>query len=169
MCRRCDGAEPDRRRFIAGAGALTLAGATAGCIPPSEGPVDIVWGRDTCEFCRMIISEARFAAQIRGGPKGRVFKFDDIGDAVLFLIDQEWREDSATEFWIGDSAVEHGGEARWLEARRAVYLPDRPSPMDYGFAALEESDAPEAMNFEAMVRAVAKLGPATHCPIPTTV
>ena len=44
-----------------------------------EGMAEIKWDRDTCTRCRMAISDRRFAAQVRGGPKDQVFKFDDIG------------------------------------------------------------------------------------------
>jgi copper chaperone NosL len=47
----------------------------ASCSP--NGPEPIAFNKDACDFCKMSISEASFAAQLITS-KGRVYKFDDI-------------------------------------------------------------------------------------------
>ena len=46
---------------------------------------EIKWDRETCLRCSMVISDRRFAAQVRGGPQDMVFKFDDIGCFVFWI------------------------------------------------------------------------------------
>jgi copper chaperone NosL len=48
---------------------------------------EIKWDRETCVRCSMVISDRRFAAQLRGGPKNTVFKFDDIGCFAFWIRD----------------------------------------------------------------------------------
>ena len=84
----------------------------------------------------MIISDKRFAAQIRD-PQGKAWKFDDIGCAVFWLAQQAFNEETPqTEYWVADHRT-----GAWLDARQAHYLPGRKSPMGYHFAAVA---APEA-------------------------
>ena len=66
----------DRRRFLADAVftgfALTpIAAMLAACGRASmpEGMAEVKWDRDTCVRCSMVLSDRRFAAQVRGGPK----------------------------------------------------------------------------------------------------
>lgn len=42
-----------------------------------SGPVPIRYGQDACDFCRMTISDRRFAAELLTD-RGRIYKFDDI-------------------------------------------------------------------------------------------
>jgi copper chaperone NosL len=130
----------DRRRFIAAAAtqslALTpLAAALSGCGSKGawpEGMAEIKWDRDTCVRCSMVISDRRFAAEMRGGEKNVVFKFDDIGCAVFWMRDKAkdypWMTDSATRIWVAD--VASTGD-KWLDARKAQYVGGKTSPMGY--------------------------------------
>jgi copper chaperone NosL len=101
----------DRRRFIAAGLSLTpLAAALSACGSSGawpEGMAEIKWDRDTCVRCSMVISDRRFAAELRGGEKNTVFKFDDIGCAVF------WMRDKAKDFpWMaGDGLL--GRRCRW--------------------------------------------------------
>lgn len=157
MCRNCGG--PDRRQVLALLAALPLV---AGCRPQTEGPEDIRWGRETCAMCGMIISDPHFAAEIRGGQDRELLKFDDIGDAVLYLQEQPWKDAPATEFWVRD--YETG--TQWLEARKVRYKGGVVSPMDYGFAALAQP-SPDSISFDEMVKAVIAKGLASGCHVPT--
>lgn len=149
----------NRRRFLAdlaAAGfALTpLAAALTACgkaeLP--EGLVEIKWDRDTCVRCNMVISDPRFAAQLRGGDKNTAFKFDDIGCLVFWLRDKAaqypWMAEPATRMWVADSTDMSG--ATWLDARQAHYLGGRLSPMGYNFAAVR--DAPKEIPLGDAVR-----------------
>lgn len=140
-----------RRHFLgqlgAGASALALrlsplaAAVTAACGKDGhwpEGMVEIKWDRDVCDRCKMVISDRRFAAEMRGGPKDQAYKFDDIGCALFFIkekaADFPWLNEAATRFWVADSQSSRENP-RWLEARKAQYGGGARSPMGYNQSA----------------------------------
>lgn len=142
--------DPSRRRFLNGLGTLSLARtpiaaalAAAGCKRPDlpEGMVETKFDRDVCSRCSMVISDRRFAAQVKGGPKRRNFKFDDIGCVAFWLRDQGWGADPDVRIWVADSAG-----TGWLDARKAYYVGGRTSPMGYNFAAVG-TPLPGALDF----------------------
>lgn len=140
---------------------LLLLPFLAGCFEEPTGPAEIRYDRDVCEICRMIISDPRFAAQVRGGEHMDVWKFDDIGDALHWLKEQPWRDDPKTEIWVTD--YDHPGE--WLDARKAHYVSGVVSPMDYGFGAVGDS-RDGAVDFAAMQAAVIERGLTSRCDTP---
>jgi len=145
----------NRRRFLALGLAMTpLAAALSACgkndgLP--EGMQAIAWDRDTCARCSMAISDRRFGAEMRGGPKNTVFKFDDIGCAVFWTRDKiaehPWMKDAATKLWVAD-LNSRGNDVKWLEARAAHYV-TRTSPMAYNQAAVAQPQA-GSMDFATM-------------------
>jgi copper chaperone NosL len=148
----------DRRRFLVattGQGLLLtpLAAAISACGAKGdwpEGMAEIKWDRDTCVRCSMVISDRRFAAELRGGEKDIVFKFDDIGCAVFWMRDKArdfaWLADPATRFWVAD-ATSKGDQ--WLDARKAHYSGGAMSPMGYNFSARSYAEA-GTQGFEEM-------------------
>lgn len=126
------------------------------------GPEDVHWDRDVCELCKMAISDAGFVAQVRGGPKRKLWTFDDIGCALLWLNDKPWAADPATEIWIADHRSTRD-KVTWLDARKAVYVKGLLTPMNYGFAAQSEP-AENAFTFEDVARAIIAGGPNHICP-----
>jgi len=139
-------------------GLLAAAPLLAACKEQTEGPEDIRWGRETCTICGMIISDARYAAEVRGGADKRLFKFDDIGDAVHWLSVQDWKAEPDVEFWVMDS----NNGTDWLDARTSSYIPDTISPMAYGYAAVPTREA-GTVTFEVMRASVLMRGLATGC------
>jgi len=137
--------------------AMLAVTPVVGCKPQTEGPEDIRWSRETCEICGMIISDPRYATEIRGGADSKLVKFDDIGDAVHWLNIQDWK-DTPKEFWVMDS----NPGADWLDARISYFHPDTMSPMDYGFAAVKSWEE-DAVTFSEMREAVLKKGLASRC------
>lgn len=125
--------------------AAALLFATA-CSDPTSGPVRIVWGRHACDHCGMLISEKRYAAQARLGPR-EVTRFDDFGCAVQWL-EAHGGAAAASELWVMDPAGE-----QWLDARHAFYRPGQRTPMAYGLAALREAE-PGAVDFEGALGAL---------------
>ncbi|MEY3220030.1 MAG: hypothetical protein RIT27_1387 [Pseudomonadota bacterium] len=97
---------------------------------PQTGPIEIKWDRDACEQCRMALSDRHFAVQIRGGKNADIFKFDDLGCALHWLEEQDWKNDSNIEIWVKDFQTE-----QWLDAQKAFYVPNQTTPMDYGLGA----------------------------------
>ena len=148
-------------RVLALTGLLALPALLSGC-GEEKGPVPVRYDRDVCEICNMIISDPRFAAEIRA-PDGKVHKFDDIGDAIHWLHRQDWFKNGQQpkEFWVMNY---HDGKT-WLDARKAWYLPGVISPMDYGFGAVPQKE-PGAISYEEMERRVLAKGLSSRCTIP---
>lgn len=145
----------DRRRFLrdataAGFALTPLAALLSACGRASmpAGMVEVKWDRDTCVRCSMALSDRRFAAQVRGGPKDASFKFDDIGCAAFWLKAQPWGREAATRVWVADVGS-RGNEVQWLDAKKAHYVGGKISPMGYNFGALV---APQAgsIDYESM-------------------
>lgn len=116
---------------------LSLLLMTACTQEPATGPGEVRWDRETCTRCNMAVGDRSFAAQIRGaaaGDKTRLYKFDDIGCAVIWLHQQPWQDDSRTEIWVKDH---RNGE--WIDARNAFYITGKISPMNYGLGAQAEA------------------------------
>lgn len=123
--------------------ALMLLVALVGCSrEPKTGPVEVKWDRDTCVRCNMALSDKRYAAQVRGGPKHQAFKFDDFGCVVFWLRDKPWADDPATEIWVMDLR-----SGQWIDARKAFYVPNKMTPMAYGFGAVALPE-PGSVNYE---------------------
>ena len=120
---------------------------------PATGPAEVRWDREVCAHCSMSIGDARFAAQVRGGPGGKVYKFDDIGCAMVWLDDKPWKDDAGTEIWVAD--YENSG---WLDARAAKYQLVLHSPMGYGLGAVKaaEGDVFDFAGAVAHIREVEK-------------
>ncbi|MES9928628.1 MAG: nitrous oxide reductase accessory protein NosL [Candidatus Thiodiazotropha sp. 6PDIVS] len=110
------------------------------------GPLDVKWDRDTCERCRMVLSDRKYAAQIRYFPPDKkrsvVNFFDDIGCAVLWLSDKPWQQDPKTEIWVTD----HRSGA-WIDATQATYVSGQHTPMEYGLGAQQEKVS-DGLNFK---------------------
>ena len=112
---------------------------------PDSGPAEVKWDRSACERCRMVLSDHRFAAQVRFLPEGKkrssVAQFDDIGCAILWLQDKPWRDDPQTQIWVTDHLT-----GDWIDARTANYVRGQLTPMEYGLGAQRDS-YPEALDF----------------------
>ena len=135
-----------RRQFLGrlGIGGLLmtpLAAALSGCSKKNwpEGMLEIKWDRDTCARCSMVISDRRFACQLRGGPDNTVFKFDDPGCLAFWLKEKTdkypWMADATTRIWIADFNSKSREEMTWLDPKRAQFI-TKTSPMGYNFAAV---------------------------------
>jgi len=110
-----------------------------------SGPADVRWDREVCERCLMAVGDRRFAAQVRGGASDeqqKLYKFDDLGCAVIWLDQQSWRDNPEVEIWVNDFNTE-----QWIDARSAAYVPDQLSPMNYGLGAQLQSNA-GSLSFE---------------------
>ncbi|CAA7626839.1 conserved hypothetical protein [Candidatus Terasakiella magnetica] len=145
----------NRRHFMGLVPGLALV--ASGCTKNETGPAEIKWGRDTCDYCGMIVDDPHFAAQVRGGPKRKVFKFDDLGDAILYLSKQSWADEPTTEFWVG--SLETG---EWLDGRKAFYVGDQRTPMAHGYGAVAAAKA-GALDFPALKAAILSRGSTSRC------
>jgi nitrous oxide reductase accessory protein NosL len=102
------------------------------------GIAKIHWDRDVCVRCQMAISERKYAFEIINPKSGKVYKFDDIGCAVLWMDEQKisWKQKAI--LWITDAKT-----GKWIDARTAYYTNDSITPMAYGIAAYSKKDIPK--------------------------
>jgi len=130
------------RRFL---GLLLISFLLSGCSgEDATGPGEVRWDRETCTRCGMTIGDRHSAAQVRGGPAGqhtRLYLFDDIGCAVIWLEGQSWADDPRTEIWVTDHR-----DGRWIDARQASYITGIRTSMSYGLGAQREP-ATDGMDF----------------------
>jgi copper chaperone NosL len=138
--RRDPGARPDAAAAAAPPAAARASGP--------KGMAEIKWDRDTCVRCSMVISDRRFAAEMRGGEKDIVFKFDDIGCAVF------WLRDKAADFpWMAEAGhADLGrrcrGQGRQMAGcAQGTLLRRAMSPMGYNFSARAYAEAGSAKPF----------------------
>lgn len=116
-----------------------------GCGKPSLQPVEIE-PTDMCSFCRMAVSEMRYAAEIVDRDE-IAYKFDDIGCMLRFL--REHKINGAAVF------VRDYDGSGWMSAYQAQYVRSDaiPSPMGGHMIALKHKAAAEeyAKRFQGTV------------------
>ena len=88
---------------------------------------------DMCSFCRMSISEKRYAAELID-EQGEVFKFDDIGCLANFI---KQKRNNAP---IKATFVMDFDRREWLKAEDAFYVrsAELKTPMNGGMAAFQD-------------------------------
>ena len=106
------------------AAALALALALAGCGRPA-GPVQPDTKHDACGWCRMAVSDLRFAAQLVAPSEEPRF-FDDVGCLATFLK-SGGAPASGQVAWVADHRTK-----QWVRASSAVYtkVPGLLTPMN---------------------------------------
>lgn len=129
----------DRRAAIRTGVALLLGGVAApvlgalhGCAASEPRPID--YGRDECAFCRMVVSEPRFATALVTAT-GRTIAFDSVECLAGYVMRQRARRERAPRsLWVSVDAR----PGRLAPAQDARYLRDSgtPSPMGKGIRAL---------------------------------
>ncbi len=144
-------------RNIAG---LLMVLLIAGCSgEPDTGPGKVRWDREVCVRCAMAVSDHNYSAQVRGGEKNqkhKLYKFDDIGCATIWLDQQPWKDDPTTELWVNDY---RNGE--WIDARKAWYVAGKVTPMGYGLGATSDKEA-GAMDYAAAKKHIYQVEEQTH-------
>lgn len=115
-----------------------IVSAGCGARPSGPQPPDIAFGRDVCEQCGMIISEARFACATVLDD-GSSHKFDDIGEMVMYHFDHP--DQQVTAYFVHDYNTE-----AWTRAEPAFYVQSDniKTPMGHGLAAFAAKTDAEA-------------------------
>ena len=116
-----------------------LALMIAGCQKGETEPAAIA-PEDICAYCKMAISEKRYAAQFVDRD-GQPFKFDDIGCMINFANEKQNRDEIAAYF------VMDFDERQWVKAEHAYYVSstELKTPMEGHAAAFkDEAKAREA-------------------------
>ena len=110
----------------------------AQCQRGATGPVAIE-ADDMCSFCRMSISEKRYAAELIDAD-GEVFKFDDIGCMANF-IKQKRNNSPVNAIFVMDF-----DRREWLRAEDAFYVrsAEIKTPMNGGMVAFKDQSSADA-------------------------
>jgi len=128
----------------------------SGCEKKTVGTVEKMhWDRDMCERCKMAISDRKFAVQIIDPKSGKVYKFDDIGCAVLWMDETNIPWKNQAILWITDAKT-----GAWIDARKAKYVEGAITPMAYGIAAYSEETVPpgkKVLDFKAAVNRIREI------------
>jgi hypothetical protein len=99
----------------------------------------IVWHRQTCAHCQMLIGEPAHAAQLITDD-GEVLAFDDPGCALRYLDE---RRPALHRMWF-----HHGAEDRWLSRDEVAFTTGGTTPMGFGLVAIDRG-APGALDLAA--------------------
>ena len=99
-------------------------------------PVDIHYGQDICERCKMIISEEKFSSQLIM-QNGTVYNFDDIGGMMVYMLENKITPEEERIF------VKEFNSNRWLGLKEAVFvnIENINTPMNFGLIAVVDSAA----------------------------
>ena len=117
------------------------------CQREVKGPIDIMPG-DTCDFCKMHITEVKFAGEYIL-KDGRVKKFDDLGCLALSYVKDK---ENVKEIWVKDFET-----GKWLRAEDAVFSGGFTTPMAWGFVAFSAAEKKEGMKFEELVEKIVEM------------
>lgn len=98
-------------KYIALAGILTLL--VMAC---SRQPSEIHYGSDECAYCKMMITDHRFASQIVTGT-GKAIKFDAIECMAAYTGEHKSELESA-RLWVSDFS----NTGNWVEVKNAVII-----------------------------------------------
>jgi copper chaperone NosL len=97
-----------------------------------EGPQPIVYDREACAHCRMLISDPSFAAQLVT-EEGEVRSFDDPGCLLAHLAE---KTPDVRALWF-----HHVREERWIPGDRVAFERVVKTPMGYGLGAVDAGPA----------------------------
>lgn len=116
------------------------------------GPPELRLGLDECSYCRMIISEPRFAAAGRRDD-GEEARFDDLGCLLHFRAE---RGATRWTFWLQDAT---GGG--WLAAEEAwiAHDPATITPMGHGNLAFADPETARARSENGEIHRLDELEP----------
>lgn len=130
---------------------LVLGLLLLACGDPGHGPARLVFDRDACEHCGMVITDRSFAAQVRIGRTPH--RFDDLGCALEW-VDEQAGGGEPDELWVMDPATQ-----QWIDARKASFRGGQRTPMGYGFGAqpsgaAEAPDSPAGLTLDEVRAAI---------------
>ncbi len=97
-------------------------------------------GKDSCDFCKMTISDVRFGAEIVTD-KGKKYKFDDQHCLSRFLHEDKVKDEDIAGVYFVDFNKPHD----LIQAEKAFFLqsPELKSPMNGNVAAFSHNDSLE--------------------------
>ncbi len=104
----------------------------------SVGPQEIKYGKDNCHFCKMTISDNRFATEIVT-KKSKIYKFDDSHCLIEFLHSNAVKEEDMSGIYFTNFSEPHD----FLSAKDAILFKSEglKSPMGGNTAAFNNQDS----------------------------
>ena len=105
-----------------------------------SGPVDITYGEDICERCKMIISEERYSSQLIL-ENGKFLNFDDIGGMIIYVSENNISPQ------ISKIYVKDFNTMDWLDSENAVFVEAKKIKTPMGFGIIAFSDMDKANQF----------------------
>lgn len=99
---------------------------------PSPEPIN--YGEDECEHCRMMITDAKYGAEILTD-KGKVYKFDSIECLIEFALEKNILGDTKHSFLVTDFSAPES----LIDAKKSFYIQNDNfrSPMGLNVSAFE--------------------------------
>ena len=118
---------------------MLLVAVLMACAP--RGPQPVAYGTENCDYCRMTISEPRFAAQVVTST-GKARKFDSIECLVSYYLESR-STGVVKSVWVTD----YRKPGSFIAAEDAVYLRGghAHSPMGLGLMAFSKSENAAAL------------------------
>jgi len=114
---------------------ITLFVLVLSVIGCSSGPEPIYYGRDVCSHCKMVISDAKYGAELVTG-KGKIYKFDSAECMIDFLNEDQKKLDDPDALFLVTNLAAPG---ELMDAETAFFLHDKEyqSPMGGNLAAFK--------------------------------
>jgi copper chaperone NosL len=103
----------------------------------SKQPEPIAYGEDECEFCKMIVMDKRYGAELVTD-KGKIYKFDSVECLVGYIDNKKLNEKDYSSAWVGN----YSNPGNLIDAGKAIYLKNDElrSPMGLNVLAVETQD-----------------------------
>lgn len=116
----------------------------------TRGPSPIAYGRDDCAYCRMVISDPRYGAELVTA-KGKVHRFDSI-ECMASYYRQAAGRGTVHSLWVSNYAK----PGTFIRAETAHYLrmPSVASPMGKGLVAVASSADADAANADGKTQSL---------------
>ena len=127
------------RQFIKIVSVLSLM-VLVGCA--GHGPVEINYGQDPCDYCKMTIADNKFGSELVTS-KGKVYKFDSIECLAAYAQVNTGENASVKSMWVTD--FNNAGTFVRVDNATIVLSERQNSPMGVGLVAFSLS--PEAERF----------------------
>ena len=115
--------------------ALLLMVGVQGC---SSGPEPIRFGKDACHFCKMIITDQRFGAELITD-KHKIYKFDDTHCVVSFLKSGDVSKTAIADIYL----IDYSQQGQFVKATESFLFQSDAlrSPMGGNVAAFTAEDS----------------------------
>ncbi len=107
-----------------------------------KGPVEIHYGQDQCEYCKMTIADKRFGTELVTS-KGKAYKFDSIECLAAYRYTSSLSAENIQSMWITD----FGYPGSFLDVDKAQIIASerQKSPMGMGLVAVATKQQAEKL------------------------